>query len=101
MSDVGCAGQGGPSSIFAVLNITSGDEGMALVARFGVDLPMPHLVILDLNMPGYSGFDIRDEIRTHDVFARVPIVFMSGSLNSKDAEAALVKGGGPVPSKAP
>lgn len=70
----------------------NGDQGMALIARLGVDLPMPHLVILDLNLPGYSGFDLLDEIRSRDVFAKVPIVVMSGSLNPKDAETALAKG---------
>ncbi len=70
----------------------NGDEGMALLPRFGVDVPMPHLVILDLNMPGYSGFDILDEIRRRPVLTNVPVVVMSGSLNPKDAEAALAKG---------
>ncbi len=69
-----------------------GDEGMALLPRLGVDLPMPQLVILDLNLPGYSGFDILDEIRRRGVFASVPVVVMSGSLNPKDAETALAKG---------
>lgn len=70
----------------------NGDEGMALVARLGVDLPMPHLVILDLNLPGYSGWEILDELRTHAALAKVPVVVMSGSLNPKDAEIAMAKG---------
>ncbi len=77
---------------YELLVAESGDEGMAFVPRFGVDLPMPNLVTLDLNMPGYSGLDILDEIRRHDVLAKVPVVVMSGSLNPKDAEVSLAKG---------
>lgn len=77
---------------YELLVAVNGDEGMAFVSRFGVDLPMPHLVILDLNLPGYSGFDILDEIRRHDVLAKVPVVVMSGSLNPKDVTNAQAKG---------
>ena len=77
---------------YELLVAVDGDEGMALVPRFGVDLPMPHLVILDLNLPGYTGFDILDAIRRLDVLRKVPVVVMSGSLNPKDAENALAKG---------
>ena len=69
-----------------------GNEAMALLPRLGVDLPMPHLVILDLNLPGYSGFDLLEAIRRREAFARTPVVVMSGSLNPKDAEKALANG---------
>ena len=74
------------------LHAANGNDAMALLGRLGVDLPMPHLVILDLNLPGYSGFDVLDEIRRREVFAGVPVVVMSGSLNPKDATKALAKG---------
>ena len=77
---------------YRLLVAADGDQGLALLPRLGVDLPMPHLVILDINIPGYSGFDLLDEIRRREVFANVPVVVMSGSLNPKDAETASAKG---------
>ncbi len=77
---------------FALRVAVDGDDGMELVKRFGLDLLPPDLVILDLNMPGYSGFDILTAIRHRDDLARVPVVIMSGSLNPKDRESAISMG---------
>ena len=50
----------------------------------------PDLILLDLNLPGKSGFEICAEIReTSDV----PIIFVTGRTNSMDEVTALLKGG--------
>lgn len=50
----------------------------------------PDLVILDLNLPGKSGFDICSSLRA---FSDVPIVFVTGRTDSMDELNGMLKGG--------
>ena len=50
---------------------------------------MPALVILDINMPGISGFEALIKIRGHAMFAEIPAIFIfSTSSDEKDVEAS-------------
>jgi len=44
----------------------------------------PNLILLDLNIPGKSGFDLLEMIRNETVFQDVPIVVVSSSENPDD-----------------
>ena len=50
----------------------------------------PDLVLLDLNLPGESGFDICTRIR---VSSEVPIIFVTSRTDSMDELTGLMKGG--------
>lgn len=50
----------------------------------------PDLVLLDLNLPGQSGFELCAEIRK---VSDVPIIFVTGRADSMDEVTALLKGG--------
>lgn len=50
----------------------------------------PDLVLLDLNLPGESGFDICTGIRAA---SEVPIIFVTGRTDSMDELTGLMKGG--------
>lgn len=41
--------------------------------------PTPHVVFLDLNMPGKNGFDVLTELRNSDKKTNIPIVIFSTS----------------------
>jgi CheY-like chemotaxis protein len=41
--------------------------------------PTPHLVFLDLNMPGKNGFDVLSEMRNGDKAIDIPVVIFSTS----------------------
>jgi len=47
----------------------SGGEGVQMAL-----LEKPHLILLDLRMPGQSGFDVLDEIKADPATAAIPIV---------------------------
>lgn len=38
--------------------------------------PMPSVVLLDINMPGLSGFDTLERIRAIPTFAKIPVIMM-------------------------
>ena len=50
----------------------------------------PDLVLLDLNLPGESGFDICTRIRAS---SEVPIIFVTSRTDSMDELTGLMKGG--------
>lgn len=50
----------------------------------------PDLILLDLNLPGRSGFEICSEIRQS---CDIPIIFVTGRTDSMDEVTALLKGG--------
>ena len=61
---------------------------MAALERFE-----PHLVLMDLHMPGASGIELTSVIRGHDRFADLPIIFLSAELDPSLQIEALRIGG--------
>lgn len=49
---------------------------------------MPDLVMLDVNLPGKSGFEILEELRADPVFADLPILMLTARGQSRDREMA-------------
>jgi two-component system, chemotaxis family, response regulator Rcp1 len=48
----------------------------------------PDLVILDLNLPRRSGYEVLDVIRSNSMTAAVPVIVMSSSRDEADVERA-------------
>ena len=52
------------------------------------DAPVPDLVVLDLNLPGRSGFEILQDIRQDEQLARLSVVVFTSSRRKADQEKA-------------
>lgn len=52
----------------------------------------PDLVILDVMLPGRSGFDILRELRAHDGTADLPVLMLTARGQTKDRETAKALG---------
>lgn len=50
--------------------------------------PTPHFVLLDLNLPIVSGFDVLAMIRTHPDYLNLPVVIFSSSGRPEDRQRA-------------
>ena len=50
--------------------------------------PLPALVLLDLNLPVCSGFEVLQWVRAHPEFARLPVVIFSSSDRAEDKQRA-------------
>ncbi len=48
----------------------------------------PSLVILDLNMPQMSGFEVLDTIRSDDAIKHIPVLLLTTSSNPADVKKA-------------
>lgn len=73
------------NSLYRVTTATQFDQ----IASQALSL-QPDLILLDLNLPGKSGFTICTEIRA---VSDVPIIFVTGRTDSMDEVTALLKGG--------
>ncbi len=72
---------------FEVIAAPSGTEALRIVE----ELP-PDAAVLDVIMPGASGFDLLRQLRSHPNTAHIPILFVSGLASSKDRIRGLSAG---------
>lgn len=69
------------------LNVAKdGVEAMAFMKREGafVSAPRPDVILMDLNLPKKSGFDVLAELRQIPELKRIPVVVLSTSDSEKD-----------------
>ncbi len=66
--------------------INSGRQAAKRLTAIESDRPEDHpdLILLDLNLPGKSGFDVLETVRTGTAFPDVPVVVVSSSENPED-----------------
>jgi len=73
--------------------VTTGQEVIeyltgAIHARFS-GARVPFLILLDLDLPDLTGFEVLEWIRTQDTLSGVPVVIYTGSQNVSDANRAM------------
>ena len=54
--------------------------------------PLPVLILLDIKMPKYSGFDVLTWLHSRPELAKVPVVILTGSIYEGDRERATELG---------
>ena len=70
--------------------VSSGDAALEILKEF-----RPDAALVDISMPGYSGYEVCELIRHDQEFASLPVILMSGALDLFDEdEAARVKASG-------
>ncbi len=58
-----------------------GDEALSFLRRDGVysNVPVPNLILLDLNMPGKNGFEVLRDLKADEKLRRIPVVILTSS----------------------
>ncbi|MGB0971011.1 MAG: response regulator [Mycobacterium sp.] len=59
-----------------------GDKALARLQNEALDLP--HMVLLDLNLPGMSGAEVLKAIRADPRLSRLPVVILTSSKAAED-----------------
>ncbi|MBA3847780.1 MAG: response regulator [Planctomycetes bacterium] len=69
-----------------------GEQGIALLARLEVENLIPRLVLLDLNMPRVSGFEVLAFIRGRAALAAMPVIVFSSTTAPRDRVRSIELG---------
>ena len=77
----------GLNAIRATLNLHVVTDGVQAV-EFLRTMPLPNLIVLDLNIPGKSGFEVLEELKQDQSLREVPVVIFSSSSASRDIRRA-------------
>lgn len=73
---------------YFVYTANSGEEGIKLALE-----KMPHLIFMDIMMPGLDGYETTEKIKNNPQLKEVPVVFLTGRSASEDGGRAFAKGG--------
>lgn len=74
------------------LNIVTQNNGQELLHDLKNSPPTPHILFLDLNIPGFSGLDILQQLRSSDKYKKLPIVIFSTSSDEQTIAKSLELG---------
>ena len=87
------------SSVTELVRVTLEDEHVrVVVAADGVTAValafeiLPALVLLDVNMPGWDGFEVCRRLRADQRFASTPIVMLTAAARAEDVRRGLEAG---------
>lgn len=72
---------------YETVTAESGEEGLELVASFH-----PHLIILDIMMPGIHGFDVLKQLKTNPATATIGVIMCSAKDYKPEKDLALQHG---------
>jgi CheY-like chemotaxis protein len=80
-----------------VCAVTSAEDAMSYLSGTGKysdrdEYPFPCLLLLDLKLPGASGFDLLNWVRANPKFQRLPVVVLTNSTNNSDIDRAYSLG---------
>jgi len=69
--------------------VEDGEEAMKFLHKEGpyVDVPRPHVILLDLNLPKKDGREVLAEIKKDEDLRRIPVVILTAS----EAESDIMK----------
>lgn len=64
----------------------SGEHALEMLGRQGAfaNTPVPDLVLLDLNLPVLSGFDVLAHIKQHPTLRMIPVLILTTSVSESD-----------------
>jgi DNA-binding response OmpR family regulator len=64
---------------FAVRVANSGPDALALLTR-----EVPHVILLDVMMPGMSGLEVLERIKTTHATSKVPVIMVTAKMQDED-----------------
>jgi len=76
------------ANVYKVVSCSDSREAIDNICQYN-----PDLILLDIKMPYFSGFEIAEKVKKIDQFKETPIIFLSASHDYKDEKKAFEVGG--------
>jgi len=76
-----------------------GEQALTLLAAAAATGQLPHLIMLDVNMPKLGGLDVLRAIRTDAALRTIPVIILSSSRDEAEVDAAYALGANAYVSK--
>lgn len=67
---------------------TSGQQALELASQ----VPQPHLILLDVMMPGMDGYDVCSRLRSEAATVNIPIIFLTAVAETSEEERGFAMG---------
>ena len=66
--------------------VSTGEEALRFLSKESeyVEAPTPDLILLDLNLPGMSGIEVLDAIKSNPTTLSIPVVVLTSSAADED-----------------
>ncbi len=80
------------NSIGQKIRLFTHDRGDNLLTALRNPPPVPQIIFLDLNMPGKSGFDVLEELKSSEEFKDIPVVAFSTSSDDHNVSKCMKLG---------
>lgn len=65
-----------------------GQEALDWIPRWQAGEPLPLVILLDIKLPRVNGLEVLQQMRSHPVSRRVPIVMLTSSKEDRDVSTA-------------
>ncbi len=63
------------------------------MALMGVRNDLPHLILLDINMPDLNGYQVCEQLKADETTSSIPVIFLSAQDDIQDKVKAFTTGG--------
>src|SRR5690554_4795939 len=74
----------------AGFEVETAEDGVTALAK--VEAAPPDLILLDISLPGISGFDVLEQLRQEPLYARLPIIMLTAHGREVEKEKGLALG---------
>jgi CheY-like chemotaxis protein len=72
-------------------NVRTASDRQTIIAELQ-KLPFPDLILLDVGLPGMSGFDLLQKLRKHPKLGSVPVIMLTGRVSPEDVLHGMTNG---------
>ena len=74
----------------AGFEVETAEDGATALAK--VEAAPPDLILLDISLPGISGFDVLEQLRQKPLYAKLPIIMLTAHGREVEKEKGLALG---------
>ena len=64
--------------LYDVTDFASGENALETLESSKTVANMPHLILLDIVMPGMDGYEVLEKLKANDRLKKIPVVFLTG-----------------------